>query len=171
MSDFDLRMLSLETTSYNGVLVWKIPNYTRHFEDAQSGRRLSLYSPPFYTSRHGYKMCARVYINGDGVGRGSHMSFFFVVMKGEFDSLLNWPFRQKVTLTQMDQSSAKRHISDTFLPDPNSSSFQRPTSEMNIASGCPRFISQDALRSHHGYIKDNTLYLRIAVDCSGLSNY
>ena len=27
---------------------------------------LSLYSTPFYTSRHGYKMCARVFLNGEG---------------------------------------------------------------------------------------------------------
>jgi len=30
------------------------------------------------------------------LGKGSHMSLFFVVMKGEYDALLPWPFRQKV---------------------------------------------------------------------------
>lgn len=58
------------------------------------------YSPPnpaaFYTSRYGYKMCLRVYLNGDGTGRGTHLSLFFVVMKGPNDALLRWPFNQKV---------------------------------------------------------------------------
>lgn len=58
------------------------------------------YSPPnpaaFYTSRYGYKMCLRVYLNGDGTGRGTHLSLFFVVMKGPHDALLRWPFNQKV---------------------------------------------------------------------------
>lgn len=50
----------------------------------------------FYTSRYGYKMCLRVYLNGDGTGRGTHLSLFFVVMKGPNDALLRWPFNQKV---------------------------------------------------------------------------
>jgi len=41
-------------------------------------------------------MCARLYLNGDGMGKGTHVSLFFVVMRGAFDALLKWPFRQKV---------------------------------------------------------------------------
>ena len=52
----------------------------------------------FYTSKYGYKMCLRIYLNGDGTGRGSHLSLFFVVMRGHSDALLKWPFNQKVTL-------------------------------------------------------------------------
>lgn len=50
----------------------------------------------FYTSRYGYKMCLRIYLDGDGTGRGTHLSLFFVVMKGPNDALLRWPFNQKV---------------------------------------------------------------------------
>ena len=45
----------------------------------------------------GYKMCARLYLNGDGMGKGTHVSLFFVVMRGTYDALLKWPFRQKVS--------------------------------------------------------------------------
>lgn len=41
-------------------------------------------------------MCLRLYLNGDGSGRGTHLSLFFVVMKGKYDALLKWPFSQKV---------------------------------------------------------------------------
>ena len=44
----------------------------------------------------GYKMCARIYLNGDGMGKGTHVSLFFVIMRGQYDALLKWPFRQKV---------------------------------------------------------------------------
>lgn len=54
----------------------------------------------FYTSKYGYKMCLRVYLNGDGTGRGTHLSLFFVVMKGPNDALLRWPFNQKVGVEQ-----------------------------------------------------------------------
>lgn len=52
--------------------------------------------PAFYTARYGYKVCLRVYLNGDGTGKGTHVSLFFVVMKGDYDALLPWPFRHKV---------------------------------------------------------------------------
>lgn len=50
----------------------------------------------FYTAKYGYKVCLRVYLNGDGTGKGTHVSLFFVVMKGDYDALLPWPFRHKV---------------------------------------------------------------------------
>ncbi|KAL5491317.1 hypothetical protein EMCRGX_G016580 [Ephydatia muelleri] len=93
--DQELRLQLLERATYNGVLVWKIDDFARR-KEAVDGVTMSLYSIPFYTSRHGYKMCARVYLNGDGMGKGTHLSFFFVVMKGPFDALLPWPFKQKI---------------------------------------------------------------------------
>ncbi|KAK7104049.1 TNF receptor-associated factor 3-like [Littorina saxatilis] len=165
MAEMDLRFQLLETASYDGTLVWKIRDYERRKRDAVNGRTLSLYSQPFYTGRFGYKMCARVYLNGDGMGKTTHMSLFFVIMRGEYDALLNWPFRQKVTLTLLDQSAEKRHLTDHFQPDPNSSSFQRPTSEMNVASGCPLFVSHAVVDNpSNGYLRDDTIFIRIVVD-------
>ena len=48
-------------------------------------------------------MCLRIYILGDGIGKGTHMSLFFVVMKGEFDNILQWPFTHKVTFKLINQ--------------------------------------------------------------------
>ncbi|XP_051900274.1 TNF receptor-associated factor 3-like isoform X2 [Pristis pectinata] len=167
LADIDLRFQMLETASYNGRLIWKIQDYERRKREAISGKTLSLYSQPFYTSSFGYKMCARVYLNGDGMGKGTHLSVFFVVMRGEYDSLLPWPFRQKVTLTLLDQGLNKGHVSDTFKPDPNSSSFGRPQGEMNVASGCPLFVAQTVLENkNHQYIKDDTIFIKITVDVS-----
>ena len=127
---------------------------------------MSLYSVPFYTGRHGYKMCARVYLNGDGLGKGTHLSFFFVVMKGPFDALLPWPFKQRVSLAIVNQAG-KKDVTDTFCPDPQSSSFQRPMQkEMNVASGCPMFIRKEHLLNG-GFVKDDSIFLRVVVDTTG----
>ena len=163
--DQELRLQLLERATYNGVLVWKIDDFARRRKEAVDGVTMSLYSIPFYTSRHGYKMCARVYLNGDGMGKGTHLSFFFVVMKGPFDALLPWPFKQKVTLTIINQAG-KKHVTDTFRPDPQSNSFQRPTQkEMNVASGCPMFIRLEQLLNG-GFVKDDCIFLRTVVDSS-----
>ena len=63
------------------------------------------------------------------------MSVFFVLMKGQFDSLLSWPFRQTVKFCLIDQSQneSREDVVDSFKPDPKSTSFQRPISDFNIA--------------------------------------
>ncbi|XP_032918229.1 TNF receptor-associated factor 3 isoform X3 [Catharus ustulatus] len=167
LADMDLRFQVLETASYNGVLIWKIRDYKRRKQEAVMGKTLSLYSQPFYTGYFGYKMCARVYLNGDGMGKGTHLSLFFVIMRGEYDALLPWPFKQKVTLMLMDQGPSRRHLGDAFKPDPNSSSFKKPTGEMNIASGCPVFVAQTVLENGT-YIKDDTIFIKVIVDTSDL---
>ncbi|XP_052768381.1 TNF receptor-associated factor 3-like [Mya arenaria] len=169
MAELDLRFQILETASYDGLLLWKVRDYTRRKADALAGRTLSLYSQPFYTHRYGYKMCSRVYLNGDGMGKNSHMSLFFVIMKGEFDNLLPWPFRQKVTMQLLDQDSGQTNLTDSFQPDPTSSSFKKPSSDMNVASGCPLFVAHTVLESPK-YIKDDTLILKITVDLFNLQH-
>jgi hypothetical protein len=69
--------------SYNGTLLWKIKNYQRERQNAINGVKTVLTSPPFYSDEFGYKMCAKIYMNGDGFGKGTHLSLFFVVMRGE----------------------------------------------------------------------------------------
>jgi len=161
----DLRFQVMEQTSYDGTLIWKISDYKRRKQEAVSGRNLSLYSQPFYTSRYGYKMCTRVYLNGDGMGKNTHLSLFFVVMRGEYDAMLRWPFEYKVTLMLLDQSPRRNNLSDTFRPDPTSSSFKKPSTDMNIASGCPLFVAHNLLNgSQAQYIKDDTLFVKVRVD-------
>jgi TNF receptor-associated factor 3 len=167
LAEHGLRLDMMDCKNTEGVLLWKITEIRRRRREAVSGKTPSIYSQPFYTSPNGYKMCARLYLNGDGMGRGTHLSLFFVVMRGEYDSLLVWPFHQKVTLVLIDQEG-RRHISDTFRPDPSSSSFKKPRTEMNIASGCPLFVSLATLDSG-GYVRDDTLFIKIVVDTNDLT--
>ncbi|XP_066477773.1 TNF receptor-associated factor 5 [Tiliqua scincoides] len=163
------RFKLLEGTSYNGKLIWKITDYRMKKKESVEGRTVSIFSQPFYTSRCGYRLCARAYLNGDGSGKGTFVSLYFVVMRGEFDSLLPWPFKQKVTLMLLDQSGKKNHIVETFKADPHSSSFKRPEGEMNIASGCPRFVAHSVLENtKNTYIKDDTIFLKVVVDLTDL---
>ncbi|KAL5009326.1 hypothetical protein ScPMuIL_014907, partial [Solemya velum] len=168
LAELDLRFQVLETASYDGTLLWKIRDYGRRKQEAVTGKTLSLYSQPFHSSRFGYKMCARVYLNGDGMGKNTHMSLFFVIMRGDYDALLKWPFQQKVALVLLDQELGQRNLTDTFRPDITSSSFKQPTSEMNIASGCPLFVAHTILETPT-YLKDDTIFIKIQVDVSNLA--
>ena len=166
LADLEEYVRQQEFSSYDGKLLWKITEFARRRNEAVSGQQVSFYSPCFYTSRYGYKMCARIYLNGDGMGRGTHISVFFVVMRGQYDAILRWPFRQRVTFMLLDQDNVE-HVIDALKPDPNSSSFQRPRRETNIASGCPMFCSLTEL-NNHAYVRDDTMFLKIIVDTSDL---
>ena len=155
-----------DISSYDGQLLWKISGFSRKRNDAVNGEEVSVVSPSFSTSHYGYKMCARVYLNGDGMGRGTHISVYFVIMRGHYDALLRWPFRQKVTFMLLDQDDVE-HVIDSIRPDPNSSSFQRPKREKNIASGCPMFCSLAEL-NNHAYVRDDTMFMKIIVDIDDL---
>ena len=170
LAELDLRFQILETASYDGVLIWKIMDYSRRKQDAMTGRTYSLFSQPFYTGRFGYKMCGRVYLNGDGMGKGTHMSLFFVVMKGEHDALMPWPFSQTIHMALIDQENGSQQVTDSFRPDTSSSSFQRPSTEMNTAVGCPLFASHQKLETTK-YLKDDTIFIKIVVDKAGLPHH
>ncbi|CAF4025181.1 unnamed protein product [Adineta steineri] len=155
----------MQYVSYDGTLIWKITSFNEKMMDAQSERQTSIYSPPFYSSPTGYKMRARLYLHGDGNARRTHMSLFFVLMRGPNDAILKFPFNYKVTFCLYDQTPQQRHIIDSFRPDIKSNSFQRPRSEMNIASGIPKFFPLAMIQQEgNPYVKEDTMFIKIMVD-------
>ena len=147
---------------YDGQLTWRITEYNRKRREAVYGRKASFYSPCFYTSPDGYKMCARIYLNGDGMGRGTHISLFFVALPGDYDAILHWPFRPRVTFMLIDQDNAEHVINASSL------SFERPRRETNIANiGCPTFCSIEELNDR-AYVREDTMFFKIIVDTSNL---
>ncbi|CAF4281872.1 unnamed protein product, partial [Rotaria sp. Silwood2] len=155
----------MQYVSYDGTFVWKITNFREKMTDAQSERQTSIYSPPFYSSPTGYKMRARLYLYGDGNARRTHISLFFVLMRGLNDAILKFPFNYKVIFCLYDQTPAQRHIIDSFRPDIRSNSFQRPRSDMNIASGIPKFFPLAMIEQEgNPYVRDDTMFIRILID-------
>lgn len=110
-------------------------------------------------------MCVRLYPMGDGNARHTHMSLFFVLMRTKYDAVLKFPFKHKVSFCLFDLSGRKQHFIDSFRPDPKSNSFQQPKSDMNIASGIPKFIPISRLKdSDSPFVKNDTIFIKAAVD-------
>jgi len=90
-------------------------------------------------------------------------------MRGLYDSLLDFPFKFKVIFCLYDQSGAGKHLIDSFRPDTRSSSFQQPRSDMNIASGIPRFIPLSTIQHPNSpYLKNDTMFLKVMIDFEDL---
>ena len=168
-SDLALLVQTLQATSYNGEFVWKIPEVARRREEARIGKIISVYSAPFYTSRFGYKLCLRLFMDGDGSGKKEFLSFFLAIMRGDYDALLPWPFQQTVSLIILDQDK-QNDIIQCFQPEPTSPSFWRPKADMNVASGCPKFAPL-ALLNNSSYTRNDTMFLKCVIDRTGLESH
>ena len=54
-------------------------------------------------------------MNGDGLGRNKCLSLFFVLMRGEFDELCQFPFQQRVTFTLLCPSNPTLSKHESFM--------------------------------------------------------
>ena len=162
VADMDLKIQVQENKTLNGELIWKIDKIDLRMARARSGKVVALHSAPCYTKQYEYKYCTRLYLQGDGMGRSTHVSLFFVVMKSEYDQLLNWPMQRRITLELINHVNEAENVIESFVSNPRSSSFQRPTNNMNVASGCPMFISIEKFLTG-GFIVDNSAYIKTTV--------
>ncbi|CAH1271322.1 TRAF1 [Branchiostoma lanceolatum] len=169
-----VRLKTLEETSYNGEYVWKISCMAQKRHDAVVSKTTVIDSVCFFTSRTGYKMRAQVYLNGYGRAEDTHISVFLIILKGEYDAILPWPFRQQVTFTLLDQDHREDvaksfHIGAHAYPPSLDLSLARPTAEENLPCGTPDFVPlEQVYNSGHAYVRDDTMFLKITVDTTGL---
>ncbi|CAF2588967.1 unnamed protein product [Rotaria sp. Silwood2] len=117
-------------------------------------------------------MCLRLYINGDFMARNSYMSLFFVLMRGEYDANLQWPFKLKVTFSLIDQSTKndkQYHIDQFCCPDATDICFQCPKTDMNIAYGISKFFLLDRFRQNQNdFVQYDTMFIKVEVDLLNL---
>lgn len=67
------------------------------------------YSRPFYVQVSGYRLGMFVFCNGVLDGKGTHVSVFLYLVKGEYDGDLEWPFRGSVVVHMLNQRGDYNH--------------------------------------------------------------
>ena len=121
------------------------------------------WSPPFYTQPRGYKMCLKVFPNGNRSGENTHISVYVNVLKGEYDDQLPWPFRGDFTIRLLRNNSEtwyyEKVVSFTERVSPRVSGRVVKGDKLIQGFGVDQFISQDALSL--GYVQDNSLRFRV----------
>ncbi|XP_019857635.1 PREDICTED: WEB family protein At4g27595, chloroplastic-like [Amphimedon queenslandica] len=128
------------------------------------------YSPSFYSHEKGYKLCLRVRANGESQGSGTHLSIHIHLMRGDYDDVLKWPVRGKVTLEILNRNRDKNHFSGDieFNDDSNPEATGRVINGIQISSGTAAFVGQggatfvpqDLLFQDH--LKDDSIRIRVA---------
>ena len=140
MADLDLKAQLQKSKTINGEFIWKIDKIDFRMAQAKSGKITVLHRAPCYTKQYEYKYCLWLYLQGDGMGRSTHVSVFFIVMKSEYGQLLTRSMLKRITFELINHVNEAENVIQSFVSNPRSSSFQRPRSNMNVASGCPMFI-------------------------------
>ena len=131
------------------------------------------FSPPFYTSRPGYKMCIGVLAEGGKATFPENVKLGANLMKGEFDDRLSWPFRSHVHIQVRNQFGDSNHIVEavcfTQTSDPDCCArVQKPPGKNEIAVGGqiqPLVLKgtetymPNSFYTH--YVRNNSLVLRV----------
>lgn len=147
------------------TFIWKISGFSGILTQAIAGRIQSINSIPFYTKNgtgdYGYRLKVRILPNGS---TPNHLSVFIIVMKGEYDAILPWPFHKRVNFTLIDQQPDlnQRRNETAELFEQNIANFERPVTEENTGRGILNFISHVALFTRR-YIVDDTLFLQVEI--------
>ena len=105
------------------------------------------YSPPFTTSPQGYRLCLTVDANGHDSGKGSHLSIFAIIMKGQHDDHLQWPFIGTIIIELLNWLEDKGHYKMTISIDTNNDFVRVTKGEYGENTGYGQFISQSSLNS------------------------
>jgi len=145
-------MTQIRANQNCGEFLWCIQNCQDKRKRAQDGTETKICSEPFYSHKNGYKIRLELNPDGFGGGKGTHLTLFICIMRGEFDNILQWPFRHGVKLELMNQETGLAHVSRTVESKecPTSSSWVKPVSERNISMGYLQFIKLSELSSNAG---------------------
>ena len=145
-----------------GELIWRIPNILQLYKGMLRDKKQSVCSPVFYSSPGGYAMILRAYLNGEGIGRDTHMSIFFSIRQSENDDKLKWPFNRTVQIKLINHQNEGASITRRLIPYTDCPTFQRPEYVCNIASGFPKFAPVSVLLNDD-FTKSDTITLQCTV--------
>ena len=111
----------------------------------------------------------RIFLKGVNGGDGCHIGLFVGMMKGEYDTVLEWPFCGRISLTIKDQSTDvhgfRNDINGTFMANRNLGAFQKPAaadSGYTTLYGYAEFAPV-ATVCNPKYSKDDTVMVKIEI--------
>ncbi len=152
------RLHSLKT---EGQKTFKIPLFTLKIE---------FFSDPFYTHTNGYKMVFWANAKGNGRCKGTHVSVWVILMRGDYDDQLEFPFKGTVTYELLNQLEDSNHHSASYTFEGTEDSSKRVIDrEKSIyANGVRDFIPHENLghniTENCQYLKDDCLVFRVSVE-------
>ena len=128
------------------------------------------FSDPVYSHFGGYKLCLKVFANGNQDGKGTHVSVYVYLMRGDNDDNLKWPFKGTIKVSLLNQLRNGHHRTlEPWLPDNDIT--ERACGRVTEGEraeggrGYHKFIAHKDLSYHHRrrcqYLKNGSLFFRV----------
>ncbi|PAA62526.1 hypothetical protein BOX15_Mlig002242g1, partial [Macrostomum lignano] len=168
LNEIEFRLLNLESTNYDGFLVWKVSNFTKRRREAIDKRVISIFSQPFFTRHFGFMFRVRLFLNGNESGEGTHVSVYLVLMQHEFDDIQEWPLKATVSFKMVNLRNRADDVAKTVRFD---SGNQRPSGreDLSVCCGEAKFMSISQLENSDRFVKNDSFYLEVDVAVDGES--
>ena len=131
-----------------------VTNFEKHKEENADWK-----SSPFFTHLKGYKLCLGVYPNSSSEYHSRFVAIYLVLMKGESDCQLEWPFRGKFQIQLLNQDKDEGHRIVTIRFNGHDGNRVTQGEESTNKSCNYTFIRHDKLKPR--YLKNDCLKFRI----------
>ena len=177
----DYLKLRVSAMVYSTPLIHLTPAWQDHLISTQSGAQFTIseyskrkqfnnryFSPSFTTSPQGYTLCLNVFANGSGSGKGSHLSIYAHIMKGQHDDRLQWPFTGTIIIELLNWLEDKGHHKKTLTIDTNNKFVRVTEGKFGNNYSNYQFISHSSLTSsttNTQYLYQDCIRVRVEVDC------
>lgn len=146
--------------------IWKITGFQAVYDRAVTGEQEAILSEPFYLLKNGYKLRIKMLPNGGSADphahkkfHGKYLSVYIKVIPGDYDSILLWPFTEKIRITIIDQVSCQGERENiSRVVDFRESPRPRPLKEENLGFGYVDFAHHNKLQTG-SYLKNDKIFL------------
>jgi len=156
----NLAMSKLSLRYCNGCYLWFVTDFKNKLNQMRSNNHIMHYSPGFYTSPNGYKLCIRFNLSPKDP---SYIAILIHMMKTDHDNSLDWPFSGRISVTLVHPIESFHNIRETMMTRPELEAFKRPVQDLNPRGfGYTEFALIEDLFTL-GFIDNNQLAIRIHV--------
>ncbi|XP_015368907.1 PREDICTED: TNF receptor-associated factor 6-like [Diuraphis noxia] len=171
IAEFGQSQNAISLITCNGVYIWRFENFMESLKSMRERpSQTRYYTPGFYTSSTGYKVCGRINMSTDN----RNLSLFIHMMRGEYDDTLIWPFSGHITLFLIHPTNPMQTICLKMQSSAESEAFRR-CSFGNISNEVPplnprafgyhEFVAIDEILQN-GFIKNDSIVIKIIVKCT-----
>ena len=159
--DLQYQMSQLSTSKSQARLTFKIPHFSEYKRSDKT-----FHGPTFLTHPHGYKMIICIDANGYSQYKGTHISVWMYLMRGDYDDDLQFPLSGTFTFELLNQLRDSNHHKRSCVRVGTESYNRVLDQEMaENGFGVAGFISHSELGfnafENCQYLKDDCLVFRI----------
>lgn len=152
------QLASMCLRNCNGIYMWSLKSFQEKLTAMINDPLKMFYSPGFYTSSNGYKICARINISSKD---SDYLSLLLHIMKSENDDFLDWPFNGTMHFVLVHPQNSEKNIREITSSRPDLEAFRKPICELNKRSfGYTEFVRVCDISN---FLQNDSLIFRIEV--------